>query len=125
MKWWTEDGHTRELRDHFLQNSSRLAAKSTETLLSPVILPPGRGRLSIYPSLTGSLVTVITMGMLRVACAAKLIVTESPATMTSTLRRTNSAAKSRSRSKLPSAYRTQFQCSVSQHSQGRGALAGC
>ena len=67
-------------------------------------LPPGRARLATRPAPTGSFATAKTIGMTDVACFAAA--TARPAvTMTSTFRRTNSAAISAKRSARPSAQR--------------------
>src|SRR5438094_329825 len=82
---------------HFPGNSSFWVA-------NPVAFPPGRARLATRPSLTGSVMIGMTIGIAVVAClaatAAWLL-----ATMTSTLRRTKSAARPGRRSSLPSAHR--------------------
>lgn len=67
----------------------------------PVTLPPGLARLWTRPVPTGSFAIVKTMGMTNVAFFK--VATAVPfAAMTSTLRRTNSAAISASRSGRPS-----------------------
>jgi hypothetical protein len=68
-----------------------LPASSRDCCDNPVTLPPGRARLAIQPVPTGSLASANTMGIVDVvrftsASAAPDV------TMTSTLRRTNSAA---------------------------------
>src|SRR5262249_10916423 len=85
-------------------SSSLLPARSICTFDKPVTLPPGRERLVTRPAATGSVPKATTIGMVDVACftgAAAL----SAGTMTSTLRRTNSAATSAKRSGRPSAQR--------------------
>src|SRR6266478_3918410 len=52
------------------RSSSRFATNSVETKLIPVRLPPGRARLATRPSLTGSSLTVKTMGIVVVAAFA-------------------------------------------------------
>src|SRR5213595_2696236 len=71
----------------------------------PVMFPPGRLRLATSPISTGSLGKIMTMGMLLVAFFAASAADPAGATITSTLRRTNSAARSGSRSTFPSAHR--------------------
>src|SRR6266480_3667467 len=71
----------------------------------PVMLPPGRARLATRPVPTGSPAAAKTMGMTDVACLAATIAAVADVTMTSTLRRTSSAAISSKRSVRPSAQR--------------------
>src|SRR5215471_11623950 len=71
-----------------------LPAVSAATLANPVTFPPGRGRLATSPRPTGSPVSAITIGISRVACFAATAVGVNQVTMTSTLRRTSSAASS-------------------------------
>jgi hypothetical protein len=79
------------------KSSSRLPAISACWTDNPVTLPPGRARLAIRPPPTGSIEIAKTMGMTAVACFT--VRTGVPlVTMTSTLRRTNSAAISAARS---------------------------
>ena len=74
---------------------SRLPATSVAWIDSPVTLPPGRARFVTKPPPTGSCATAKTMGMTVVARFT--VGTAVPnVTMTSTLRRTNSAATSAS-----------------------------
>ena len=61
--------------------------------------PPGRARLAMSPSPTG------TIGIVPVAFLAAAVVGVATATMMSTLSRTSSAARSGSRSNLASADR--------------------
>ena len=70
-----------------------------------VTFPPGRGRLATSPVAMGSPVSAMTIGISRVACCAARAVGVNQATMTSTLRRTSSAANSGSRFTCPSADR--------------------
>ena len=98
------------MRDAFgnvsLSSSSRLPAKSEEIAVSLVIFPPGRARLAINPLPTGSRTLVITIGIVLVACWAARVTPFPPAaTIISTLRRANSAARSGNRSIFPSANR--------------------
>ena len=67
-------------------------------LVTPVLLPPGRARLSTRPAATGSVTPMKTIGIVAVAlraASAALVVT---ATRMSGFSRTSSAAKSASRS---------------------------
>src|ERR1700681_3339640 len=50
-----------------VSNSSHLPAIAASWLMKPVILPPGRGRLSTKPSPTGSAVGAKTIGIVRVS----------------------------------------------------------
>ena len=63
----------------------------------PVLLPPGRARLSASPMLTGSVTPMKTMGTVDVVFFAATAALEVTATRTSTFRRTSSAACSGSR----------------------------
>src|SRR5262249_5524970 len=65
------------------------------------MLPPGLARLSTNPVATGSMASTITIGVVLVAFCAAAIAGLSPATMTSVLRRTSSAARSGNRSAFP------------------------
>ena len=60
---------------------------------SPVMLPAGRARLLTNPNPTGSPMFPITIGIVVVAFCAALVAGAPPATMTSTLRFTNSVAR--------------------------------
>src|SRR6516165_1592038 len=51
------------------RSSSRFAANSPARKLTPVRLPPGRARLATRPSLTGSSLTMKTIGIVVVALA--------------------------------------------------------
>ena len=97
---------TREsLRSASLSSSSLLVFTSGDKLEKPVTLPPGRARLATKPKPTGSLVFVITMGMVVVAFFAANAGGVPETTIRSTLRRTKSAANSGRRSGFPSANR--------------------
>ena len=85
--------------------SSLFPAKSVERVDIPVTLPPGLARLSTSPFPTGSPTAAKTMGMIRVACLAALVLDVLPVTMTSTLSVASSLASSSSRSGWPSANR--------------------
>src|SRR5262249_25457216 len=101
-----EDCHPMDFGGDFLEQLQLLAKGSAPTLWdNPVIFPPGRARLSMSPSPTGSRKLVVTMGMVPVAFLAANVACVDVATMTSTLRRTSPAAKSANRSGLPAAKR--------------------
>jgi len=70
-----------------------------------VTFPPGLAKLETNPSSTGSAAAAKTMGIVLLAFLAASIATRELVTMTSTLRRTTSAARSGRVSILPSAYR--------------------
>jgi hypothetical protein len=57
----------KRLKDRF-----RLPANCGETLLRPVIFPPGRARLSIRPTSTGSPLTAMTIGIVLIGCVLRL-----------------------------------------------------
>src|SRR6516162_7766947 len=83
---------------------SRLPTRSGCMIETPVTLPAGCAKLWTKPLRTGSNATAKTMGMDVIVCFR--IVTAAPyVTMTSTLRRSNSAANSLTRSDLPWAQR--------------------
>ena len=65
------------------------------------MFPPGRARLATNPLPTGSLSNAMTIGIVVVASLAARVAVGPPVTMTSTLRRTNSAASSGRRSSFP------------------------
>ena len=69
------------------------------------MFPPGRARLATNPLATGSLSLVMTMGIVTVAALAGRVADGPAVTMTSTLRRTSSAASEGRRSSCPSADR--------------------
>src|SRR3972149_5303138 len=73
---------------------------------SPVRFPPGRPNLSMSPDPIGSAARAKTMGVVPFACLALWATTVPGAKITSTLRRTSSAASSPSRSDFPSPART-------------------
>ena len=87
------------------RSSSRFPLSSGDRVDSPVIFPPGRARLATNPEPTGSLSNPMITGMVVVAFLAALVSAGPPVTISSTLRRTRSAARSGSRSKFPSAHR--------------------
>src|SRR6266550_1577269 len=86
-----------------LSISSLLLFSSVDKFASPVTLPPGRARLATRPKTTGFTMPVITMGMVVVAFFAANAGFPPVTTITSTLRRTRSAARSGRRSFFPSA----------------------
>src|SRR5262249_10637494 len=88
-----------------LSNSSRLPANTAEILVTPVMFPPGRARLSTSPAATGSAEITKTMGIVLVAFLAARAPDNVPVRITSTSRRTSSSARVGSRSSLLSAYR--------------------
>src|SRR5262249_5183316 len=88
-----------------LSTSSLLVIRSNDKVETPVMLPPGRARLATRPNATGSPARVITMGMVVVAFFAANATPIPETTMRSTLRRTNSAARSDMRSGFCSANR--------------------
>ena len=65
---------------------------------NPVMFPPGRARLATNPLPTGSLSCAMTMGIVAVASLAARVAVGPAVTMTSTLRRTSSAASAGRRS---------------------------
>ena len=80
--------------------AAALASISDHCPYIPVTLPPGRRKLSIRPSATGSYPCppTITIGIVLVAFIATRVDTSLGATITSTLRRTISEARSGRRS---------------------------
>src|SRR5437762_13189305 len=74
---------------------------SLERKLTPVILPPGRFRLSTRPILIGSPPIVKTIGIVVVVALAATAALLAIVAMTATLRRTISAASAGSRSACP------------------------
>ena len=87
------------------KSSIRLAARSVDWFDRPVTLPPGRARLATRPVPTGSPADANTIGITDVTCFAAMTFAVPAVTMTSTFRRTNSAAISAARSVRPSAQR--------------------
>ena len=97
---------TREARGRSSWSSSRcFPPRSAAMRLSPVMFPPGRARLATSPLPNGSPAAVMTMGIVAVALLAAMGASVPPAAMTSTLRRTSSAANYGSKSSRFSAYR--------------------
>ena len=89
-----ELGHAREAGTTALRNCSRFAVISPTAAECPVMLPPGRASPAANPSPTGSPAKAMTIGMVRVACWTARTAVVGPATITSTLRRTSSSARS-------------------------------
>ena len=56
-----------------LNSSSRFPLRSRVSLVSPVIFPPGRAKLSIRPVAIGSAGVTMTIGIVLVACLAARI----------------------------------------------------
>src|SRR5262249_37986861 len=97
----SDDCQPTEPGENLRKSSRRLLAISVDWVDSPVTLPPGRARLATTPAPTGSSPNAKTMGMTAVACI-NVGTASAFETMTSTLRRTNSAAISAWRSGRPS-----------------------
>jgi hypothetical protein len=72
----------------------RLVLSSGVSDVNPVMLPSGRARFVTRPVSTGSATTPMMIGMLDVACLAARAAGVPSTTMTSTGRRTSSAARS-------------------------------
>ncbi len=72
---------------------------------NPVMFPPGCARLATNPLPTGSVSCAMTIGIVEVASFTTRVSVGPGETMTSTLRRTSSAASSGRRSNFPSANR--------------------
>src|SRR5262249_26972400 len=88
-----------------LSNSSRLPANTAEILVTPVMFPPGRARLSTSPAAMGSAEITKTIGIVLVAFLAARAPDNVPVRIMSTSRRTSSSARVGSSSSLLSAYR--------------------
>src|ERR1051325_3999744 len=86
-------------------SSSLFPLISGASVDNPVMFPPGRARLGTSPFPTGSLSCAVTMGIVTVASLAARVAAGPLVRITSTLRRTSSAARPRSRSALPCANR--------------------
>ena len=87
------------------KRSSCLPLISGARLDNPVMFPPGRARLATNPLPTGSVSNDMTMGIVEVASLAARVTVGPVVTMTSTLRRTSSAASVGRRSGFSSACR--------------------
>ena len=77
---------------NFRNNSWRFPPSATVKRLTPVMFPPGRARLAMRPNFTGSSPLVITIGIDAVAALAASAAGGEKAAITSTCRRTKSAA---------------------------------
>ena len=100
-----EDGTRESLGTISFRSSSRFPLISGARVENPVMFPPGRARLATNPFPTGSVSCPMTMGIVAVASLAGRVAAGPPETITSTLRRTSSAASAGTRSSFPSAYR--------------------
>ena len=87
------------------KSSSCFPLISGERVAKPVMFPPGRARLATNPLPTGSGSCAMTIGIVEVASLTARVTVGPAETMTSTLRRTSSAAISLRRSSFPSAER--------------------
>src|SRR5262249_15591446 len=97
------EGDARKLGNGFLQYLKWFPLSSGRRVDTPVIFPLGRGRLATKPLATASPAPAsMTIGIVLVASLAARISLEPPVTMTSTFRRTNSAASTGRRSIFPS-----------------------
>src|SRR5215470_11600831 len=104
--WVREDGHAPDLGNRFPEQLQVLAEDVRgDAVRHPVTFPPGRARLGMSPSPTGSVRLMPTMGIVAVALLAARAPGVGVATMTSTLSRTSSVASAGSRSSCPSACR--------------------
>ena len=88
------------------------------------MFPPGRARLVTNPEPTGSESCAMTMGIVEVASLAARVAVGPPVTITSTLRRTSSAASAGRRSGFPSARRHSTTSFFPRHTQARAGHAG-
>ena len=87
------------------RRSTRFSATSADNIVTPVRFPSGLFRLSTSPTSTGFVPTPKTIGIAVVAdLAANASGVPPMVTITSTLRRTRSAASSGNRSNCPSAH---------------------
>ena len=86
-----------------LSSSSHLPPISGSKVLKPVMLAPGRDRLSTMPEAIGSALGAMMIGIVVVAFFAARIAGVARATMRSTLRCTRSAAIAAARARSPSA----------------------
>ena len=81
--------------------SRRFPTSSLHCDATPVIIPPGRARLTAYPTATGSPTNVNTIGIVLVALRTALTRASSGAQITSTLSRTSSATSAGNRVESP------------------------
>ena len=90
--------------------------------MNPVMLPPGRERLSTKPAATGSETSTNTIGTVRVAGCNAPTIGVAVAKMTSGARAANSAAYLRISSALPAVQRVSMR--TLRRSNGSRRLAG-
>jgi hypothetical protein len=76
-----------------ISNCTRFPLSSRVSLVIPIMLPPGRAKLSTNPVATGSTLVTITMGIVLVACLATRSAGEAIMTSASTLSCTSSATR--------------------------------
>ena len=98
-----------------LRSSSCFPYISAERADKPVMFPPGRARLAMNWLATGSLSLVMTMELVTVVALAHGVDAGLAVTITSTLRRTSSAASEGRRSSRPSADRHSMRDGLSLH----------
>ena len=96
-----KDRYSRHARRDLLEQFQPFPAQAVFELIKPVVLPPGRARLSTKPAPTGSATTANTIGTVRVACSNGPTVEVPGARMTSGASATNSAACLRISTALP------------------------
>ena len=89
-----------------LSNSSHFAPIAYSKAVNPVVLPPGRAKLSTKPAPTGSMTPPNTIGTVRVACCTVATLKLVSVRMTSGASATSSAAYLRAASILPAVQRT-------------------
>ena len=87
------------------RSSSRFPLSSGASVDNPVMFPPGRARLATNPSQQDRDRFAMTMGIVSSLPWLAWVDVGPAVTMTSTLRRTSSAASARRRSGFPSAHR--------------------
>ena len=87
-----KDRHARHVGRDLLEQFQPFAADAVFEAEKPVVLPPGRARLSTKPPPTGSTTLANTIGTVRVACCNGPTVAAARARMTSGASATNSAA---------------------------------
>src|SRR5687768_4893770 len=88
-----------------LSDSRRLPDNTAATLVNPVMLLPGRARLSTSPAATGSVTPITIIGIVLAAFLAARAAAVEEVTSTATLSRTISSTSARNRSNLLSADR--------------------
>ena len=87
-----QESHAINARDNFVQQFQPVTCKVSLFVGESVTLPPGCARLATSPVPTGSPTAAKTIGISEVACITVIIASVPAVTMTSTLRRINSAA---------------------------------